>query len=820
MTSLVAALLVGVGSGAHGAPQEIEFREALVIPSVGQYGRRPVHTDAIEAQIVAGTWEPPHEGDAVEVQGAESRTWATAMAADNGWIAHNGFRGGYAYVAIDSLRERVMILDAVAHSTVYVNGEPRYGDPYQTGFVRVPVLLKKGRNDFLFHCFRGRFRAKLVVPDAPVMFNTRDATLPDLIVGEEKEVWGAVVVINATDSPLRDLRLSARLEEGPSQTTAVPFIPPLSVRKVGFRIPASLHSEPGSVDINLELLADEGPPLSSARVGLRVRCPTDVHKRTFISAIDGSVQYYAVNPARPLTSDAPPPALVITCHGAGVEALGQASAYSSKTWAHIVAPTNRRPFGFDWEDWGRLDTLEVMRLAQESLKTDPSRVYLTGHSMGGHGAWHLGVTFPGRFAAIGPSAGWISFWSYAGAVGFDEDDPVQAILKRAVSPSDTLALARNFLNHGVYILHGEKDDNVPPGQARRMREELAKFHRDFDWHEQPGAGHWWDSSDEPGTDCVDWAPMFDFFARRAIPPLESVRNVEFVTANPGVSATCRWVTIEAQIRHGKPSSVKIRFDPGRRRFVGETENVERLSLSVRHLPPGESISLQLDGWDSGAVPWPDGEAVIRLERRGESWAVAGKPPPSLKGPHRYGPFKDAFRSRMLFVYATQGTPEENAWAFAKARYDAETFWYRGNGSVDVVPDTDFDPAAEPDRNVIVYGNRNTNGAWNALLGESPVQVGRGAASTGGRLVRGDSLACLFIRPRRGSDVASVGVVSGTGIAGMRLTDRIPYFVSGIGYPDCIVIGPEALEKGMAGVRVAGFFGTDWSVNSGEFAWRE
>jgi S-formylglutathione hydrolase FrmB len=33
--------------------------------------------------------------------------------------------------------------------------------------------------------------------------------------------------------------------------------------------------------------------------------------------------------------------------------------------------------------------------------------------MGGHGAWILGVQFPDLFAAIGPSAGWISFRTYA-----------------------------------------------------------------------------------------------------------------------------------------------------------------------------------------------------------------------------------------------------------------------------------------------------------------------------------------------------------------------------------------------------------------------
>ena len=77
---------------------------------------------------------------------------------------------------------------------------------------------------------------------------------------------------------------------------------------------------------------------------------------------------------------------------------------------------------------------------------------------------------------------------------------------------------------------------------------------------------------------------------------------------------------------------------------------------------------------------------------------------------RYGPFKEAFQHCMQFVYGTQGTEEENAWAFAKARYDAEQFWYRGNGSIDVIPDIEFDPDRDKDRAVIVYGNADTNTA--------------------------------------------------------------------------------------------------------------
>jgi poly(3-hydroxybutyrate) depolymerase len=42
---------------------------------------------------------------------------------------------------------------------------------------------------------------------------------------------------------------------------------------------------------------------------------------------------------------------------------------------------------------------------------DPERVYLTGHSMGGRGAFYLAYRAPERFAAIAPLRGCESFGS-------------------------------------------------------------------------------------------------------------------------------------------------------------------------------------------------------------------------------------------------------------------------------------------------------------------------------------------------------------------------------------------------------------------------
>ncbi|MCP3903694.1 MAG: prolyl oligopeptidase family serine peptidase, partial [Planctomycetes bacterium] len=322
---------------------------------------------------------------------------------------------------------------------------------------------------------------------------------------------------------------------------------------------------------------------------------------TFISDVDGSVQYFAVRPMRPARDDDHAherPALFLTLHGASVEGRRQASVYRAKTWGHVVAPTNRRPFGFDWEDWGRLDAMEVLDHAERIFGTDPDRTFLTGHSMGGHGTWHLGVTFPGRWAAIGPSAGWRSFWSYSGAARYEDASEIEALLMRPTNPSDTVRLSRNFLHHGIYILHGDQDDNVPVAQARFMKKHLADFHDDVAYHEERAAGHWW------GDRCCDWGPMFEFFGARTRPARDAVDHIEFHTASPGVSAWSRWVGIEQQTEALEFSSVTIDLDRAARSFVATTDNVARLAIDLDHLAADAPVEVTIDGQALPSVAWP------------------------------------------------------------------------------------------------------------------------------------------------------------------------------------------------------------------------
>lgn len=812
------------------------MRDVLVIRSLGHAGRSAIHTDALEARIVSGTWHAPSAGETIQAPNGVTRTWEAAVANKEGVLGRSAPRGGYVYWPVFSPIQRVMVLEAAGDNLVYVNGEIRAGDTYSAGYVELPVLLHRGTNDFLFQCARGRLRAKLTTPSGPLVIAPGDRTLPDLILGESEPVWCAVVLLNATTN-FAQVSLRALTNSSPAHWVS---IPPLGMRKAPFLVHRPHVEATGECPVEIEATLHSRGRREQvrSRIALQVRRPDEPYKRTFLSSIDESVQYYAVNPSPDVHTGAHPPALFLSLHGASVEAIGQARAYSPKKWGQIVCPTNRRPYGFDWEEWGRWDALEVLALAEARYHPDPSRIYLTGHSMGGHGVWQLGVLYPDRFAAIGPSAGWISFTTYVSRNAPPATSVMAQMLRRAAASSDTLSMATNYLQEGIYILHGSEDDNVPVTEARHMTNVLARFHHDFVYHEQPGVRHWWDLSDEPGADCVDWAPMFDFFAHHVIPSDESLRRIRFTTVNPAVTSHSHWVTILAQERQLLPSAVDIRCDPGKRRLVGTTTNVARLWLGLPSLTPGGAVSLELDGQKIESIPWPKPMAShpypgLLVGREGGRWQLESSFPASDKNPLRSGPFREAFKNHVVFVYGTHGTPEENAWALDKARYDEETFWYRGNGSVALMSDSAYlrrmrgaeensgsTRGGRGPRNAILYGNADFNAAWPILLASSPVQVHRGSVRIGSHEISGDNLACLFLQPNPRSDRALVGVVSGSGLPGLRLANRMPYFLSGAGFPDCLVVDTSMLTRGIDGVRAAGFFGLDWKVASGQFAWQD
>ncbi|HOF54767.1 MAG: alpha/beta hydrolase-fold protein [Prolixibacteraceae bacterium] len=726
------------------------------------------------------------------------------MADTSGLFRDRDASNGYIFLSYDSPREQNVVFNIRGNSMFYFNGEPHAGDIYSDGWLFIPVRLKKGVNEIYIRTgsLSTGVSARIIFPVTPVMLKIEDATLPDIVEGEANQsLMGAIVVVNSTSLPLRDHALRAEIA-GKEVTTRIPDIPPLSIRKVMFRFDGSGVNRTGQVECLLSLL-QKGKRITETALTISSVSAHQPYKCTFLSHIDGSLQYFAVNPRK--GGSVPGRSLYLSVHGAGVEAIGQARAYQPKEEGDLVAPTNRRPRGFNWEDWGRMDAMEVLAITLERLKPAPDRIYLTGHSMGGHGTWYLGATYPGKWASIAPCAGYPSLLGYASADGkipVPGENINEQNLYRASNGSNVFELARNYGASGVYVYHGDDDRTVSVEYARQMRELLGKFHTDFCYYEYPGGSHWW------SNESVDWPPLFNFLENHRLIAGSQRNRIDFTTANPAVSSTYAWVTLLQQQEPLQYSQVKFVRDLQKGILTGETRNITALKLDLQDIPTSQAMII-IDG-DSLEVPVTDSSRIVTLIREGK-WRLGNPPHPGQRGILRNGTFKEPFNHRMVFVYGTSGNREENAWALTKARFDAETWYYRGNGSVDLVADRDFIPEAWPGRGIILYGNAATNTIWPKLLGNCPIQVTRNSLKMGDQVLQGDHYGAYLMYPMPGNDTLSVAAITGTGLPGMKAAYANQYFTGGSGFPDFILFTTQMVREGVPGILKAGFYNNQWQL---------
>lgn len=807
------------------------FREALYLSSQrNALNSVTFPTDKVFEQFLLSD-KTVEAGEIGSIDGSgNAKHWTKIKVDSTNTFNDRRLRGSYVYLSFRSPRAQTVLFEASGHTQAIINGYPHEGDYYDFGYSLIPIELQKGTNVFVLKSGRfPRVRARLIQPKSPVILTTRDKTLPNLLTEENHVSQGAIRVINASGNWIKSHKIHVT-HMGKTETSTIVSIPPMSVRKVIFNIPAlPKNAETGKSQLAVSLLNSSSLELDHQDVPIRIKSKYQKHKRTFVSKIDSSLQYFSVAPSS--TQDLENGALFLSVHGASVEAVSQANAYKQKDWGHVIAPTNRRPFGFAWEDWGRLDALEVLAEGKRIYKPDERKIYLTGHSMGGHGTWYLGATYPDKFAAIAPCAGYPDLLGYRDsfvrrALTASKEElkrmritperleqmrkkpqltDMDSMILRAGNPSRTLKLKRNYLQQGIYVLHGEKDNVVPTFIAREMREVLGKFHPDFTYYEYPGGTHWY------GDHSMDWPPIFELFKQRTIKPDSLINKMEFHTASPGVSASSHFITIHQQQKPFEISSVDFSREDSP---SIQTKNVSLLSIDIEAMHSNMD-SLKIDG-----VAFPiSSKKTVHYKKKEGVWKATAEPSMVEKGPHRNGGFKDAFTNQMVFVYATKGSILENNWYYNKARLDSETFYYRANGSVELVPDVAFDPKKFKDRNVVLYGNLSNNSAWKKLLKGFPVQVENSRVLLNDKEIKGNQWGLYFIAPRRDSSFASIGVVTATGVQGMKAIYSNHYLLNGTTYPDLLLFSDAIMQYGTDAVKCAGFFGNDWSFEHGDFQWQ-
>lgn len=312
---------------------------------------------------------------------------------------------------------------------------------------------------------------ELWIDGAPVdlaAFGTLDANL-----GRYIRVWN--IALENIPPGTHVLRYVAREIENPQNSTDLTWV---------FTVDDQIVSSPPTASPVPSPSAEPGsyPPLTSAvNVGL------------YPYRSEGAdLNFMLYVPRR--YAESPPPAmpLILYLHGSGLRGddldklrIGELTAilqYEADFPFLVVAPQ----LSSDDENrsWSRNDMpgrlFRLLDEVRELYSVDPKRIYLTGSSLGGGGAWEIGLAYPDYFAALVPVMGFYGF------------------------PFEVPENICDLKDVPVWAFHGENDLTVPLEAEQGLVEALRACGGNVQFTVYPGAGHDVDARVYKTPELFEW----------------------------------------------------------------------------------------------------------------------------------------------------------------------------------------------------------------------------------------------------------------------------------------------------------------------------
>ena len=131
---------------------------------------------------------------------------------------------------------------------------------------------------------------------------------------------------------------------------------------------------------------------------------------------------------------------------------------------------------------------------REQYNIDPARIYLTGLSMGGYGAWLWGGIQTDTFAAIMPICGGGDPYAIQKLLNVEGGNPYGSLASRL----------RALATVPIWAFHGGADGVVPPQQSRDMVEAIKARGGNIQYTEYEGVGHnSWDKAYQE-SEGIEW----------------------------------------------------------------------------------------------------------------------------------------------------------------------------------------------------------------------------------------------------------------------------------------------------------------------------
>ncbi len=189
-------------------------------------------------------------------------------------------------------------------------------------------------------------------------------------------------------------------------------------------------------------------------------------------------------------------ALVVCLHGAGFTGEAYLDRWKSRLGEEYILACPTYPAGAWFTRRAEDLVLATVQLVRERYRIDPNRIFLSGMSNGGIGAWLIGMHHAQLFAGLAPMASGI-------------DDVLFPFLE-------------NLRTTPVYIIHGSQDQVMPVELSRKLAGELKHLdypfiYREHDRTHAMAGGHFFPREELP--DLVKW---FDTQRRTPVPKTVTV----------------------------------------------------------------------------------------------------------------------------------------------------------------------------------------------------------------------------------------------------------------------------------------------------------
>lgn len=401
-------------------------------------------------------------------------------------------------------------------------------------------------------------------------------------------------------------------------------------------------------------LADE-----RLRAYLDKRTPWTTQKgllvRGYESRVDESIQPYGLEIPEKLDLSKPVP-LLIWLHGRGDkqtdlhfihDCLAKSQALGGKIKDQqeclVLHAFGRQCVG--WKNAGEVDVFEALEHVRSQYPIDEDRIALAGFSMGGAGAWHIGVHHADRFCAVHPGAGFADTAAY-NKLTPEKYPPWHE--QKLWGLYDAPASVRNLFNTRVIAYSGEEDKQKQA--ADQMEAAFKAEGGSFPHVVGAKMGHKYDDASAARV----WEFLKESFREGRV---NAPAKVELQTRTLKYPRM-HWVEALSLKAHWEDSRVTAEHEGQNYRLA--TKNITSLRLRS---PDGRGLggaTVSIDG-----QTLPVGQPALDLEvasavlvrDEGGQWSW-GSPSGPRKKHQLQGPIDDAFMDSFLVVNPFDPSPND------------------------------------------------------------------------------------------------------------------------------------------------------------------